>query len=80
MMAGAFDLLNLTVPAVGPEESLKSLLDESNRTEWSNPDADLMEETSAANPALRAEVRASLHICGDSIQFKEPWSSEEQAV
>ena len=60
MMAGAFDLLNLTVPAVGPEESLQSLLDQSNRTEWSNPDADLMEETLAANPPLRAEVRDGL--------------------
>ena len=60
MMAGAFDLLNLTVPAVGPEESLQSLLDESNRTEWSNPDTDSTEMTSAAYRPLRAEVRYGL--------------------
>lgn len=69
MMAGAFDLLNLTVPAVGPEESLQSLLDQSNRTEWSNPDADLMEETSAANPALRAEATSAANLSDISIEI-----------
>ena len=61
------DLLNFTVPAVGPEESLQSLLDESNRTESSNSDTDLLEVTSAADFPLLAEVRDGLRNHGSYL-------------